>query len=324
MKIEKLNDNQIRCTLDQSDLSKRHLKISELAYGSDKAKELFKDMMQQASYELGFEAENIPLMIEAIPVSDNSIVLVITKVDDPDELDARFSKFSPVGDDYDDLIDDSDDDADDSDDEYDVYDDEYDDSDDIDDSSSHTFSKKPADNYKLENLDADTQSDELLGLFNKVADYLKKSVSEEPTAKAPDFVPFKDSLAKSTKDSQKPVTLPEASSSDKPESPASQKVHRIIRIFTFDSLDIISAAASSYQNIYNGPNSLYHDPVSNKFYLIIDNCAKPSKEFVKLCNHLSEFGHKEEASIARVSYCMEHMEPYIKDSALQTIAKYQF
>lgn len=95
MKIEKINDNQIRCTLTNEDLIDRELKITELAYGTDKAKKLFHDMMQQASNEFGFEAENIPLMIEAIPLNADSIVLVITKVEDPDELDTRFSKFSP-------------------------------------------------------------------------------------------------------------------------------------------------------------------------------------------------------------------------------------
>jgi len=95
MKIEKINDNQIRCTLTQADLVERELKLSELAYGTEKAKSLFHDMMQQAAYEFGFEAENIPLMIEAIPASSDSIVLIITKVEDPDELDTRFSKFSP-------------------------------------------------------------------------------------------------------------------------------------------------------------------------------------------------------------------------------------
>lgn len=59
-------------------------------------------MMKQASYELGFEADDIPLMIEAIPVSSECIVLIVTKVDDPEELDTRFSKFSPFGDEYDD------------------------------------------------------------------------------------------------------------------------------------------------------------------------------------------------------------------------------
>ncbi len=95
MKIEKVNDHQIRCTLTKADLADRELKISELAYGTEKAKNLFRDMMQQASYEFGFEAEDIPLMIEAIPLNADCIVLIITKVEDPEELDTRFSKFAP-------------------------------------------------------------------------------------------------------------------------------------------------------------------------------------------------------------------------------------
>lgn len=95
MKIEKINDNQIRCTLTKDDLQDREIKISELAYGSEKAKSLFKDMMQQAAYEFGFEAEDIPLMIEAVPLSAECIVLTITKVEDPEELDTRFAKFAP-------------------------------------------------------------------------------------------------------------------------------------------------------------------------------------------------------------------------------------
>ena len=95
MKIEKVNDHQIRCTLTKADLADRELKISELAYGTEKAKNLFRDMMQQASAKFGFEADDIPLMIEAIPLNADCIVLIITKVEDPEELDTRFSKFAP-------------------------------------------------------------------------------------------------------------------------------------------------------------------------------------------------------------------------------------
>lgn len=96
MKIEKVNDSQIRCTLTSQDLESRKIRLSELAYGSEKARELFQDMMQQAHKNFGFDTENSPLMIEAIPFSGDSIMLVITKVDDPEELDARFSHFSPA------------------------------------------------------------------------------------------------------------------------------------------------------------------------------------------------------------------------------------
>lgn len=95
MKIEKINENQIRCTLTKQDLENHQVRLSELAYGTDKAKRLFRDMMQQAQLQFGFEADNIPLMIEAIPVNTDSIILIITKVEDPEELDTRFSKFAP-------------------------------------------------------------------------------------------------------------------------------------------------------------------------------------------------------------------------------------
>ncbi len=95
MKIEKLNDHEIRCTLTREDLAGRHLKLSELAYGSEKTKDLFRDMMQQAAFQYGFEAEDTPLMIEAVPVNTDCIVVSVTKVQDPEELDTRFSKFAP-------------------------------------------------------------------------------------------------------------------------------------------------------------------------------------------------------------------------------------
>ena len=103
MKIERINENQIRCTLTSFDLSVRDLNLGELAYGSEKAKKLFREMIQKASNEVGFDAEDIPLMVEAIPLSNESIMLIITKIEDPEELDTRFSKFSPVSEEEDSL-----------------------------------------------------------------------------------------------------------------------------------------------------------------------------------------------------------------------------
>lgn len=94
MKLEKINDNQIRCTLTKQDLAERQINMREFVYGSDKARELFQDMIQQANYEFGFDADDLPLMVEAIPMSSESVILLITKVEYPDELDTRFSQFS--------------------------------------------------------------------------------------------------------------------------------------------------------------------------------------------------------------------------------------
>ena len=46
MKIERISDNQIRCTLTSLDLSSRGINLAELAYGSEKARNLFREMRQ--------------------------------------------------------------------------------------------------------------------------------------------------------------------------------------------------------------------------------------------------------------------------------------
>ena len=95
MKIERINENSIRCTLTGFDLSVRNLNLRDMAYGTEKARKLFQEMMTKASNEVGFEAENVPIMIEAIPLSADSIQLIISKVENPEELDTRFS--NPYG-----------------------------------------------------------------------------------------------------------------------------------------------------------------------------------------------------------------------------------
>lgn len=96
LKIEKINDRQIRFILSEDDLASRQIKLSELAYGTDKAKELFQEMMQEAATKCGFDVSNSPLMIEAVPMRGGYIVLIVTKMENPEELDSRFSSFSPA------------------------------------------------------------------------------------------------------------------------------------------------------------------------------------------------------------------------------------
>ncbi len=94
MKIEKINDRQIRCILTKEDLEDRKIRLSELVYGGEKARGLFRDMLMKAADELGFDYNNNPLMVEAVPTGHEQLVLIITRVDDPEELDTRFSRFS--------------------------------------------------------------------------------------------------------------------------------------------------------------------------------------------------------------------------------------
>ena len=94
MEIEKINENQIKFVLNNKDLKERNIKISELAYGSEKTRSLFQEMMEQASIKYDFRADDTPLMIEAIPISVEIMIVLITKVANPDEIENRFNCFS--------------------------------------------------------------------------------------------------------------------------------------------------------------------------------------------------------------------------------------
>ena len=37
MKLERVNENQIKCTLSRGDLLERHINLNELAYGSEES-----------------------------------------------------------------------------------------------------------------------------------------------------------------------------------------------------------------------------------------------------------------------------------------------
>ncbi len=97
MRIERISDNQIRCTLYRDDLAERNLNFNDMAHGSGNAKRLFRDMIQQANIDFGFSVDNNPLMIEAIPMSQDALVLVITKVKDNAEISEKFSRFGNIG-----------------------------------------------------------------------------------------------------------------------------------------------------------------------------------------------------------------------------------
>ncbi len=97
MKFEQINDKQIRCTIGPEDFQKMQISIQDFAYGNERTKKLFREMLDQAYDELNFQTEDSPIMIEAIPLGENTVSLLITKVDDPEELDTRFARFSNLG-----------------------------------------------------------------------------------------------------------------------------------------------------------------------------------------------------------------------------------
>ncbi len=218
MKIERISENQIKCTLNRSDLASRQIRMSELAYGTEKTRGLFQDMMEQAANEVGFDANDLPLMIEAIPVSMDCIVLMITKVEDPDEVDTKFSNLTNIS--------------------------------------------------------------ELL------SGALDEGTGEKPVESA-----------------QQPL------------APAPTE-----KLYSFDSLDTVVAFAHQTDGRYNGENTLFKDPDSKRYFLLLSRSSHTPKEFALICNIALEYGKAEAVSLARGAYLEEHFEKVLPENAVQSLA----
>ena len=286
MKLEKLSDTQIRCTLSKEDLSQRQLHLSELAYGSEKAKELFRDMMQQASIELGFEADNIPLMIEAIPISNDCLVLVVTKVEDPDELDTRFSRFSKIN--VDDSFDEDFSDIDDTDfEEMDFLDDEED----IDmDDEPLPFS--PSSDFDNADSDASTSSKERSAIDDAL-----------------DLIaPFTQAIAQAKKEAMRKKKENRSSVQD-------------CQYYSFQNFSQAAQLGAFLAPFFEGESSLYKDSFSNNYYMILRKTQSENDTFHRACNIAADFGVRISASYATPAYFREHFETILEENAVEMLGE---
>ena len=286
MKLEKLSDTQIRCTLSKEDLSQRQLHLSELAYGPEKAKELFRDMMQQASIELGFEADNIPLMIEAIPISNDCLVLVVTKVEDPDELDTRFSRFSKIN--VDDSFDEDFSDIDDTDfEEMDFLDDE----DDIDmDDEPLPFS--PSSDFDNADSDASTSSKERSAIDDAL-----------------DLIaPFTQAIAQAKKEAMRKKKENRSSVQD-------------CQYYSFQNFSQAAQLGAFLAPFFEGESSLYKDSFSNNYYMILRKTQSENDTFHRACNIAADFGVRISASYATPAYFREHFETILEENAVEMLGE---
>lgn len=264
MKIEKVSENQIRCTLTKEDLADRQLKISELAYGTENAKALFREMMQQAAYEFGFEAEDIPLMIEAIPMSADSIILIVTKVEYPEELDTRFSKFSDP-----------------------EYEDDFD-----------AYNTDPAISALPEG------ADHILDMFRKIQNE-KSAANTDTTNQSDDFIPLHEAIAQKQKQEEKKSV---------------EVLVNLSKLFVFNRLDEVSRLAYVLKDYYREQNTLYKNPATGKFYLILTKGQHTPEEFNKVCNILTEYSRQERYTPASEAYFNEHYQVILEGSALQSLS----
>lgn len=79
MKIEKLNENKIRITLNMEDLTDRNIDFQTFMSNSIESQDIFLDMLNKADEEVGFNTDDCRIMIEALALNDGHFVLTITK-----------------------------------------------------------------------------------------------------------------------------------------------------------------------------------------------------------------------------------------------------
>ena len=289
MHIEKINDNQIKCTLSQRDLRARNLDLSELAYGTEKARSLFQEMIEQAHDAFGFEGENTPLMVEAIPISKENIILIITRIDNPEELDSRFSRFSSPHQ-------------------------EEDAEEDIEgaDEILNSCRSQPQDSQEEDPdavLDPDLQ--DLLKQLQPDASLTESGELKDGSDSLSSEPPVSDSVESSLHTSPKEEAKGEASGQDQPSN--------LMRIYAFHDLDTLAEISRILHSFYNGVNSLYKDPIASVYYLTVFQSHHSPSDFNKVCNILSEYGQRVKGNGAREAYYMEHYECIVSQTALQRL-----
>lgn len=250
MKIEKVNDNQIRCTLTREDLDSRHIKLSELAYGTEKAKSLFRELMQQASYQFGFEAEDIPLMIEAVPISSDAILLIVTKVEYPEELDTRFSRFS----------------------------------------EDHGESDEDYEELDLTKNGISSAND-IIELFQKAKDAVSMAGKQADASAAPT----------GSQETDIPVD--------------------ITKMFVFRTMDDLLRLTHVLAPFYHGQNTLYKNPKTGEYYLVVSKSGHSPEEFNKVCNILTEYGRQDHFAVGSQAYYREHYRQLIPKNALEILSE---
>lgn len=91
MKIEKLNEDKIRITLNLEDLKENDIDFHTFMSNSIESQELFLDMLDKAEKEVGFVTDDYRIMIEALAMSNGNFVLTVTRFE-PEKSKGTYKK----------------------------------------------------------------------------------------------------------------------------------------------------------------------------------------------------------------------------------------
>ena len=80
MKIEKLDENKIRITLNIEDLNEHDIDYHTFMSNSIETQSIFIDMLNTAEREVGFNTDDCRIMIEAIALKDRKFYFNYYKI----------------------------------------------------------------------------------------------------------------------------------------------------------------------------------------------------------------------------------------------------
>lgn len=296
MTIEKISDNQIRATLTRSDLEDRHIRLAELVMGTEKARDLFQDLMQQAYIEHGFETDDkFPLMIEAIPVSMDCLILVITRVDDPEEFEKRSDRFKKL----------------------------------ISHDINMDLGQHHAEDYEDDSvIDSEDQEEEdadgsendvgsqMLQFFN---DMLRKKFEEDArtesdrsSEKGGDSPSSSADRSKTGENSPR-RSSPKKGTGDKGRKPAKPAP---VHIFSFPDMNAVSSCCALIEPFYQGTSALYKNPFEKEYLLVLRRPGRDDGSYDRSCRLASDFGFSLPHTEAMESYFREHYRVILSEDAV--------
>ena len=94
----------------------------------------------------------------------------------------------------------------------------------------------------------------------------------------------------------------------------------LIRLYEFDTLDDVIAAAHGLNGYFSGANTLYKDPADEIYKLVVHQSSLSPEDFNRVCNILTEYGRGRAFTASGEAYLTEHGE-LISASALQQLVQ---
>ncbi len=305
MRQERINENKIRFILDKSDLEERGIELPNLAYGAPGTKELFEELMSIAREELGIPEGVHPMMVEAIPMKNEGLVVNVSRVDNPDELDPRFARFTngmeynqgPAGDlDYQAEGPEEDEEGPDR-------DEDEEDGPPVEGPMSQEFDTPEPDGIQVQ------QGPEIRAEIN-----IPKSIDPKDIMSVIDNIMsgLADKLGGGSRVTGNPPRQ------EVKKAPGEEASGDRVALFEFRDLQSVIRVAKVLKGRYHSENILYKNKVKNRYYLYIGREHNTAVEFAEAVSILSENGSRCRISYAVKEYFDEHTEK-ILDNALDVL-----